>query len=108
MDRSLCICFAECVKNCPDKLIKMIDISQEVVLYCRQAEHQETGREVGEFCGVGCIKCGACTRTCPTGAMYEQNGLVKFNKNLCTNCGKCVNVCPNSTIVKIRSDFLNF
>ena len=108
VDRSLCIGCGECVKKCPDNLIKLIDIKQEVVLSCKQAENQSTGAEVGEFCSVGCIKCGECTRVCPTGALYEENGLIKFDRAKCINCAKCVNACPNTSIAHIRTDFLNF
>ena len=64
--------------------------------------------EVHEFCGVGCTKCEACVKACPTGALRIENDIIKFDKSLCTNCTKCVNVCPNSTITNINSDLLNF
>jgi len=105
IDRSLCIACGECVKRCPDNLIKLIDIDQEVVLSCKQAQNQNSGKEVNEFCGVGCTKCDECIKVCPTNALYKENGLIKFNKNLCTNCAKCVNICPNSTITHIKTDF---
>ena len=108
IDRSLCIGCEKCVKQCPDNLIKMIDLSQDIVLSCKQAENKISGEEVGKFCVVGCTKCGECINICPTGALYNEGGTVKFDKVKCINCTKCVNVCPNSTITYIKTDFLNF
>lgn len=108
IDRSLCIACGECVKACPDNLIELIDLNQEVVLSCMQARNQKTGAEVHKFCGVGCTKCGECVKVCPTGALVEENGTIKYKKELCINCTKCVNACPNLTITNINSDFFNF
>lgn len=108
IDRSLCIACGECVKACPDKLIELIDINEEVVLSCMQARNPKTGEEVHKFCSVGCTKCGECVKVCPTGALKEENGTIKFNKEKCIKCAKCVNACPNSTITNINSDFFNF
>lgn len=108
VDRSLCVGCGKCEKACPDELIKLIDISQPIAITCKQCENQKSGEEVSKFCGVGCTKCGECVSACPTGALYKENGLIKYNCALCINCTKCVNICPNSTISSIKSDFVKF
>lgn len=108
VDRSLCIGCGECVKVCPDELIRLININEDVILQCKQAENLVGQENVQDFCGVGCTKCKKCVNICPTGAIYEENGLIKINADKCNKCDKCVYVCPNNSITKITSDFLNF
>lgn len=108
INRSLCIGCGECVNACPDKLIKLIDIDQKVVISCKHAELIGEKQNVSEFCGVGCTKCGKCVSICPTGALYMESGNLKFDNKKCDKCTKCVNVCPNSTISSIVEDFLKF
>lgn len=40
-----------------------------------------------------CIRCGACIRECPCGALYVSDGQIKTDREKCTVCGKCVKVC---------------
>jgi len=42
----------------------------------------------------------ACIKACPTGAIQEKNGRLRFDENLCTDCSLCVTACPNRVIVK--------
>ena len=42
-----------------------------------------------------CVSCGACIPGCPTKAnFYNENNLVKVDRNKCMCCGKCSEVCP--------------
>lgn len=105
VNRSLCIGCGECEKKCPDGIIKMIDIDQQVVTTCRQADKMGPTPEVNDFCFVGCTKCEACVKVCPTGAMKIENGILKHDKSKCIRCYKCVYTCPNHTINRITTDF---
>lgn len=44
-----------------------------------------------------CIKCNQCVSTCPTGNLYNEDGMIQF-KNQCTLCYRCVNQCPTKAI----------
>ena len=43
-----------------------------------------------------CIKCGACARQCPMGAIPLDDPSLT-NNDLCINCMRCVQVCPVSS-----------
>jgi ferredoxin len=50
---------------------------------------------------VGCVSCGKCAETCPTGAIVtnprrlERYGL---DESRCIFCGECVEVCPYNAL----------
>lgn len=47
----------------------------------------------------GCIACGACTDTCPVGAIFmTDEGHAKVRYSDCLDCGACIAVCPVETI----------
>ena len=51
-----------------------------------------------------CIKCGICSKVCPTGALsIEEAGPSVTNANNCIACGQCVAVCPYGALDNIKS-----
>lgn len=48
----------------------------------------------------GCIHCGKCMETCPTGALFreESYGLILADKERCAGCRVCESVCPMQVI----------
>ena len=50
------------------------------------------------YMSISCNHCAepACTKACPTGAMYkrEQDGLVTVNEEVCVGCRYCEMACP--------------
>ncbi|MDR1977654.1 MAG: 4Fe-4S dicluster domain-containing protein [Synergistaceae bacterium] len=47
----------------------------------------------------GCVACGACARSCPTGAVAIYKGIVaRVNTKKCVACGKCEEACPAGVI----------
>jgi NADPH-dependent glutamate synthase beta subunit-like oxidoreductase/formate hydrogenlyase subunit 6/NADH:ubiquinone oxidoreductase subunit I/ferredoxin len=46
---------------------------------------------------VGCVSCGKCAETCPTGSIETNPRLLesyKLDESRCMFCGECVEVCP--------------
>ena len=70
-----------------------------------QCLKQGNTSSVKEFCLGGCTKCGECVKACPTGAIYIENEILKFDNSKCIKCDRCVYTCPNSTISRLVIDF---
>jgi len=55
-----------------------------------------------------CIKCGICTKACPTGALtMDENGPTAIDPQTCVACGHCVAVCHNKAIDNIKTPLVN-
>lgn len=59
-------------------------------LYCHNPETQNI-----------CTNCGKCVPSCPTNALYINNGIVKWDYEKCCNCDKCINTCESFSSPKI-------
>lgn len=70
-------------------------------VYFRKVSGYQTGEYPNArayFWSHACNHCAnpACTRACPTGAMYkdENDGTVQHNDDICIGCGSCAIACP--------------
>lgn len=52
-----------------------------------------------------CVRCGACVRNCPAGAITEGKGGLYFDRNKCILCLCCMEFCPHNAIY-IRKNLL--
>lgn len=41
-----------------------------------------------------CNHCGLCVPVCPSGALRQEKGRVRWDKSLCTACDACLKACP--------------
>ncbi len=52
-----------------------------------------------DVCKYGCIACGKCAKTCPSGAITMVDNLPVIDYGKCIKCGKCAEACPRGTIL---------
>ncbi|MDR1939372.1 MAG: 4Fe-4S binding protein [Clostridiales bacterium] len=45
-----------------------------------------------------CIKCGACSDTCPVSAISEGDAAYVIDPDACIDCGACADICPTGAI----------
>ncbi|WP_028306625.1 4Fe-4S binding protein [Desulfitibacter alkalitolerans] len=50
--------------------------------------------EPGTYAIHYCNQCGTCADVCPTGAIYERDGIYILDKDQCSSCMNCVEECP--------------
>lgn len=47
-----------------------------------------------------CISCGACSDSCPVGAISEGDSQYVIDAGACLDCGACAGTCPMSAITE--------
>ncbi len=47
-----------------------------------------------------CLSCGACSETCPVGAISEGDGKYVIDASACIDCGACEAGCPAGAITE--------
>lgn len=51
-----------------------------------------------------CIKCGICTKVCPTKFLHmDGDGPTEAANKVCIGCGQCTAVCPNGAIDNVKA-----
>lgn len=55
-----------------------------------------------------CRQCedAPCAHACPTGAIYQDDGIVKINENRCVGCKVCVMACPFGAIEVVKEGII--
>lgn len=61
-------------------------------VFCQNPETQRTDLEIF-FTAGDCIKCGACVKACPRGAI-DLDHPARILREHCDLCSKCIEVCP--------------
>ncbi len=101
VDVSRCTGCGICVETCPNRVIALVDLNRQPVVYCRSILK---GKLAKGCCIVACIACGKCERNCPEKAVSMQNNLPVIDLAKCTRCGKCIEGCPTKVILMFRDD----
>lgn len=96
----LCTGCGVCVDDCPQFLLYLEKISQEVFIGCNNLDR---GKPAKDVCSKACISCGICVKMCPEGAIkmntYKNGGtLPSIDSSKCTQCGTCAERCPSKCI----------
>jgi electron transport complex protein RnfB len=95
VDYDKCNACGVCVASCPKKVIKLVPFSADVWVGCASKDKPVVTRN---NCGVGCIGCKICEKTCKYGAITVTDSLALINYDKCTCCGECVEKCPRKII----------
>ena len=98
IDEEKCIGCGTCVANCPRGVLKLMPVSQSVIVRCRNSD---VAREARAVCMDACIGCGRCTRECQYDAIHVENGFARIDPEKCTRCGACAKVCPCNCITDL-------
>ena len=91
IDPGKCTACGMCVKTCPRGVIKLLPLSQSVIVRCRNSDVARVARSV---CMDACIGCGRCKKECQYDAIVVENGFARILPEKCTRCGACAAVCP--------------
>ena len=62
-------------------------------LWCQNPEGMKAGQEIW-WEARKCIHCLACIEACPSGAIQEEAGGLRVDRERCDACGACVEACP--------------
>ena len=54
-----------------------------------------------------CTGCGACVKSCPTGAIRLSNGHAVIRQDLCHHCAACAQECTHGAIVESREPVMD-
>lgn len=106
VDKEKCTSCKKCIEICPRNIIKLVDYDQDVYVRCNS---HDKGKDVRQYCKVGCIACGICAKMCPDGFSVEDN-LAHFNNAEGLDqeqVQKAVDKCPTKAIypgLKIKEE----
>ena len=95
-----------CVQACPRDVLELIPKRARVCVPCNT---RDKGKTVMEVCGVGCITCMKCVRSCPAKAVAVKGNLVQVDHDICLSygveCGMaCVKDCPRGIFRPINPE----
>jgi RnfABCDGE-type electron transport complex B subunit len=98
IDLHKCTGCGVCVRECPrggTHLLQIVPEDSGVAVRCSSKDPVKDRRG---YCGMCCIACKKCERTCPTGAIVVEGGLAVLDPAKCISCYSCVDVCPTDCI----------
>lgn len=95
VNRENCVACGACVKACPQKIIKLVPVKNQVHVWCSSTDKGAVARK---NCDNACIGCMKCTTVCNFDAIHVEDNLARIDVSKCTSCGLCATVCPTGAI----------
>lgn len=95
IDPEKCTACGMCVKECPNRLIKLLPRAATVTVRCMSPLPP---RPAMQSCTRSCIGCKRCEKACASDAIHVTNFLAEIDPKKCTLCQACIEVCPNKCI----------
>ncbi|MCI6887200.1 MAG: 4Fe-4S binding protein [Lachnospiraceae bacterium] len=99
VDEDQCIACGLCVKACPQKVIRLHECANYIVVKC---SNQDKGKEARALCEASCIGCGICERICTASAIRVADNCARISESVCLSCGMCAVKCPRHAIYDLR------
>ncbi len=101
VDHERCTGCLRCTKSCPKHIIVPVPYYADVVVACSS---HDKGSVLRQVCGIGCLGCRICERTCQHGAIAVSDSLAVIDYEKCTGCGDCAEKCPRRLIIDANLD----
>ncbi|HHW70702.1 MAG TPA: Fe-S cluster domain-containing protein [Clostridiales bacterium] len=95
VDEDRCTACGKCIDACPKGLIEMVPKKSLVHVICMS---KDRGKDVRQYCDIGCIACQICVKACKFDAIEIKNNVAKIDYSKCTNCMVCAEKCPTNAI----------
>ena len=95
VNRNTCVACGKCIKECPQKIIKMVPFKSKVHVMCSSTDKGAVTRKA---CDNGCIGCKKCEKACKFDAVHVEDNLAAIDPHKCKNCLACARVCPTGAI----------
>ena len=95
VNRENCVACGACEAACPQKIIKMVPMKNQVHVWCSSTDK---GAVAKKNCDNACIGCTKCTTVCNFDAIAIEDNLARIDDAKCKSCGLCAVVCPTGAI----------
>ena len=99
VDHEKCVGCMTCASACPKKIIVKVPYEADVTVACSSVQK---GAALRSYCGIGCLGCKICEKTCESDAIHVVDNLAIIDYSKCISCGKCAPKCPRKLIRDAR------
>ena len=99
VDEERCAACGACVRACPQKIIRIHECANYIVVKC---SNHDKGAAARKQCQVSCIACGVCEKACTASAIHVVDSCAVIDEAYCLSCGMCAVKCPRHAIRDLR------
>ena len=102
VDQEKCTACGACVGACPKAIIELRKRGVKGRRIFVSCVNRDKGAVARKACGVACIGCGKCVKSCAFEAITLENNLAYINPEKCKLCRKCGVECPTGAIWEVN------